>query len=254
MDFIVIYTCRGDMTNEPNPIIGPEGANSPRTPAVRLENVSRRFAEGRDIRTVFDQVSARFEKNEFAALVGKSGSGKSTLLNLISGIDKPDQGSVFVGDTCINAVGERERTLFRRDHIGFVFQFFHLIPVLTVMENVTLPMELAGASVRDARKAALFLLEKVGMDDRGDSFPDRLSGGEQQRVAIARALAHDPVLVLADEPTGNLDEATGRDILRLLLNLTRDAGKSLVMATHNPEMTATADRAFRIHDGKLTAS
>ena len=248
-----MYTCRGDMTSAQYHNSGPTGPGSARTPAVRLENVSRRFAEGRDIRTVFDQVNARFEENEFVALIGKSGSGKSTLLNLISGIDKPDEGAVFVGNTRINAVGERECTLFRRDHIGFVFQFFHLIPVLTVMENVTLPMELAGTSVRDARKAALYLLEKVGMDDRRDSFPDRLSGGEQQRVAIARALAHDPALVLADEPTGNLDETTGRDILRLLLNLTRDAGKSLVMATHNSEMTAMADRVFRIQGGKLVS-
>ncbi len=249
-----MYTCRGDMTSNQNHHSGPTDPNSSRTPAVRLENVSKCFTEGRDLRTVFDQLSIRFEEKEFVALAGKSGSGKSTLLNLISGIDKPDQGMVFVGDTCINAVGERERTLFRRDHIGFVFQFFHLIPVLTVMENVTLPMELAGASVHDARKAAVFLLEKVGMDDRRASFPDRLSGGEQQRVAIARALAHDPALVLADEPTGNLDETTGRDILRLLLDLTRDAGKSLVMATHNPEITTMADRVFRIQGGKLTAS
>ena len=249
-----MYTCLGDMTSIHNHNNSPTDPDNSRTPAVRLENVSKRFTEGHDLRTVFDQLSIRFEEKEFVALVGKSGSGKSTLLNLISGIDKPDQGAVFVGNTCINAVGERERTLFRRDHIGFVFQFFHLIPVLTVMENVTLPMELAGASVRDARKAAVFLLEKVGMDDRRASFPDRLSGGEQQRVAIARALAHDPALVLADEPTGNLDETTGRDILRLLLDLTRDAGKSLVMATHNPEMTAVADRVFRIQGGKLTAS
>ncbi len=218
---------------------------------IRLENVTKSFTEGLHSRVVIDRLSACFKDRDFVALVGKSGSGKSTLLNLISGIEKPASGDIFIGDTCITAVTERERTLFRRNHIGFVFQFFHLIPVLTVLENVTLPMELAGRNTRSARNTAMDLLERVGLDDRQKSFPDRLSGGEQQRVAIARALAHDPDLVLADEPTGNLDEETGRNVLRLLLRLTRDAGKSLVVATHNLEMVHLADRIFRIQEGRL---
>ncbi|RJP38496.1 MAG: ABC transporter ATP-binding protein [Desulfobacteraceae bacterium] len=229
----------------------PEKIQNRRNTAIRLENVSKTFSEGGHSRTVIDRVSAAFGDREFVALIGKSGSGKSTLLNLISGIDKPESGDIFIGETCITAVSERERTLFRRDHIGFVFQFFHLIPVLTVLENVTMPMELAGSSARASRNAAMSLLEKVGMDDRKDSFPDRLSGGEQQRVAIARALAHDPALILADEPTGNLDEETGRSVFQLLLGLTRDAGKSLVAATHNLDMADAADRVFRIQDGRL---
>jgi putative ABC transport system ATP-binding protein len=224
--------------------------NRPET-AIRLDNVSKHFIEGRHSRTVIDRVSASFGSSEFVVLIGKSGSGKSTLLNLVSGIDKPSTGDVFIGETCITAIGERERTLFRRDRIGFIFQFFHLIPVLTVLENVTMPMELSGRDALGARRTAMSLLAKVGMDDRQKSFPDRLSGGEQQRVAIARALAHDPDLVLADEPTGNLDEETGRKVLSLLLTLVRDAGKGLVVATHNPEMIDQADRIIRIQEGGL---
>lgn len=218
---------------------------------VQLEQVSKLFTEGRETRTVLSQVTASFDKGEFVTLLGKSGSGKSTLLNLISGIDKPTTGDIFVGNVCITALNERERTLFRRDHIGFVFQFFNLIPTLTVLENVTLPLELAGQSSREAQAAAMPLLEQVGLADRRDSFPDRLSGGEQQRVAIARALAHNPDLILADEPTGNLDEETGRRVLHLLLDLTQQAGKSLIMATHSPEIVPLADRVLRIHAGQL---
>ncbi|MFO8112788.1 MAG: ABC transporter ATP-binding protein [Desulfosalsimonadaceae bacterium] len=218
---------------------------------IHLKNVTKSFTEGPYSRIVIDRLSACFKDREFVALVGKSGSGKSTLLNLISGIDRPGSGDIFIDETCITAISERERTLFRRNHIGFVFQFFHLIPILTVLENVTLPMELAGRNPRNTRKTALSLLEKVGLDDRQKSFPDRLSGGEQQRVAIARALAHDPYLVLADEPTGNLDEETGRNVLRLLLRLTRDAGKTLLVATHNLEMVDMADRIFRVQEGGI---
>jgi putative ABC transport system ATP-binding protein len=146
---------------------------------------------------------------------------------------------------------ERERTLFRRRNIGFIFQFFNLIPTLSVLENVTLPLELGGAPVRDARRAAEPLLDAVGLLDRAATYPDKLSGGEQQRVAIARALIHDPLLVLADEPTGNLDEGTGGSVLALLDQLTRQAGKNLLMVTHNPESAARADRVFRLHQGRL---
>lgn len=221
------------------------------TPIVRLENLSKSFQEGGQDRLVLDRLNNVFYSGEFAVLLGRSGSGKSTLLNLIAGIEKPATGHIQVNGTTITALREREQTLFRRDHIGFVFQFFNLIPTLTVLENITLPQELAGKNRPKAEAAALTLLHQVGLADRRDTFPDKLSGGEQQRVAIARALAHDPLLVLADEPTGNLDEETGERVMNLLLTLTRQAGKTLIMATHNPEVVPFADRVFHIHEGKL---
>ncbi|MFW3113359.1 putative adhesion component transport ATP-binding protein ABC transporter [Mycobacterium haemophilum DSM 44634] len=184
-------------------------------------------------------------------LLGHSGSGKSTLLNLISGIEQPTAGDVIIGNFNITKMRERERTLFRRDQIGFVFQFFNLIPTLTVLENITLPQELAGVPQRKAANAARDLLEKVDMAGRERVLTDKLSGGEQQRVAICRALAHNPVLVLADEPTGNLDNKTGDKVLELLLELTRQAGKTLIMATHNPAVVYQADRVLYLHGGKL---
>jgi putative ABC transport system ATP-binding protein len=209
------------------------------------------FKEGGRYRKVLDDVAGEFLAGEFVVLLGKSGSGKSTLLNIISGIEKPAAGTVTINGVNITGLKERERTLFRRDQIGFVFQFFNLIPTLTVLENVTLPQELAGLSIEQASEGAMTLLARVGLADRLDSFPDKLSGGEQQRVAIARALAHDPLLVLADEPTGNLDEETGELVLALLLELTRSTEKCLIMATHNPEIVPLADRVFNIHDGRL---
>jgi putative ABC transport system ATP-binding protein len=220
-------------------------------PIVQIRGLSKEFEEGDRTRAVLDGVAAEFWPAELAVLLGKSGSGKSTLLNLISGIEKPTSGDVYIDGTAITRLSERDRTLFRRDHIGFVFQFFNLIPTLTVLENVTLPQELAGRYGLRSREKALALLEQVGLADRLTSFPDKLSGGEQQRVAIARALAHNPLLVLADEPTGNLDEETGQRVLSLLLELTRAAGKTLIMATHSPEAVPLADRVFSIHDGQL---
>lgn len=218
---------------------------------VHLENLSKSFQEGDRRRVVLQQLTSSFHEGQFAVLLGKSGSGKSTLLNLMSGIEKPTSGEVTINGVTITRLKERDRTLFRRDHIGFVFQFFNLIPTLTVLENVCLPQELAGRHGRTVTQAACHLLERVGLADRHDTFPDKLSGGEQQRVAIARALAHDPMLVLADEPTGNLDEETGQRVLTLLLELTRAAGKTLIMATHSAEVLPLADRVFRIHEGHL---
>jgi putative ABC transport system ATP-binding protein len=222
---------------------------STEAPVVRLHDLRKDFSEAGRVRTVLDGINLSIVNGEFVAMLGHSGSGKSTLLNLISGIEKPTSGSISIQDISITAFRERERTLFRRDHIGFVFQFFNLIPTLTVLENVTLPQELAGRDYRTSRKAGLDLLEQVGLADRRDTFPDKLSGGEQQRVALARALIHSPMLLLADEPTGNLDEVTGRHVLNLLLELTRHKGKTLIMATHNPDIAHLADRTFRIHDG-----
>lgn len=221
------------------------------TPIVRLTNLTKSFAEGRRQRLVLDDVTANFRRGDFVVILGKSGSGKSTMLNLISGIETPTAGDVYVAEEPITRLSERRRTLFRRDHIGFVFQFFNLIPTLTVMENITLPQELAGVSRTTAERSARGLLQRVGLAARRDTFPDRLSGGEQQRVAIARALAHDPMLVLADEPTGNLDSETGERVLRLLLELTREAGKTLIMATHSPDVVPFADKVCQILEGKL---
>lgn len=219
--------------------------------SVHIQHLTKTYQQGGRTRHILDAVNLDIYEGEFFVLLGKSGSGKSTLLNLISGIDEADGGSVVIGETDILNLNERERTLFRRDHIGIVFQFFNLIPTLTVLENIILPLELRGANRRTATQSGEVLLQRVGLADRADTFPDKLSGGEQQRVAIARALIHEPTLVLADEPTGNLDEETGRAVLQLLLELTRDAGKTLLMATHNPEIVPLANRVCRIHDGKL---
>jgi putative ABC transport system ATP-binding protein len=194
------------------------------------------------------------QRGEFVALVGASGSGKSTLLNLLSGIDGADSGAIWVDGRNLIALNEAERTLFRRQHIGFVFQFFNLLPTLTVIENAALPLELAGASAKDAARKAQELLALVGLGERADSYPDVLSGGEQQRVALARALVHDPILVLADEPTGNLDEDTGAQVMDLLEQLTRQAGRNLVMATHNLDNARRADRVMHVREGKLVES
>jgi putative ABC transport system ATP-binding protein len=218
---------------------------------IRLIGLSKSYREGDRTRIVLDNASADFVRGEFTALLGRSGSGKSTLLNLISGIDEPDAGQVWVGPQELTRLNERERTLFRRRNIGFVFQFFNLIPTLNVMDNVTLPLELNGASPRVARKAAEPLLDAVSLLDRNTTSPDKLSGGEQQRVAIARALISDPMVVLADEPTGNLDEANGQSVLSLLDRLTRQAGKNLIMVTHSPESAALADRVYQLHNGAL---
>lgn len=222
-----------------------------RQPIVQLSNLSWTFREGETRQQVLDHITFDFEPGEFVALLGQSGSGKSTLLNLISGIEKPTTGDVTINGFAITQKTERDRTLFRRDQIGIVFQFFNLIPTLTVLENITLPQELAGVSQRKAAVVARDLLEKVGMADRERTFPDKLSGGEQQRVAISRALAHNPMLVLADEPTGNLDSDTGDKVLDVLLDLTRQAGKTLIMATHSPSMTQHADRVVNLQGGRL---
>ena len=221
------------------------------TPFIRLENLSKSFREGAHTRLVLRDASATFARGEFAAVLGRSGTGKSTLLNIISGIDQADSGSVWLEGQNMVALDERARTLFRRQNIGFVFQFFNLISTLTVWENVMLPLELKSVPSGEADHRAGSLLDGVELLDRRDTFPDRLSGGEQQRVAIARALVHDPLLVLADEPTGNLDEETGHQVLMLLDRLTRQAGKNLILVTHSAEGAAYADRVLHLKDGRL---
>jgi len=221
------------------------------SPLVELDALTKSYREGNQERTVLQDVSLRLAKGDFSVLMGRSGAGKSTLLNLISGIDRPTSGRVRIGDTDLTDKTETERTRFRRAHVGFVFQSFNLISTLTVGENVRLPLELAGESPRADRDRAESMLDRVGLADRADQFPDRLSGGEQQRVAVARALAHEPLLVLADEPTGNLDYDTGQAVLTLLSDLVTDTGTTLLVATHDPEVLPRADRVLHLHGGTL---
>jgi putative ABC transport system ATP-binding protein len=218
---------------------------------IKLDNVTKRYEEAGVERTILHDVSMEFGCGEFTVLLGRSGSGKSTLLNLIGGIDEPSAGDVLIDGQSITRMSDTERTLFRRRHIGFIFQAFNLIPTLSVLENVMLPLELAGRPSSVVKQRARELLDQVGLSHRIDAFPDRLSGGEQQRVAIARALINDPLVVLADEPTGNLDYDTGRLVLDLLDTLTRKAGKNLVMVTHSEEVIGVADRVLRLKEGKL---
>lgn len=218
---------------------------------VQLKNLNKSYTEGKQSRTILNKVNATFNTGEFILILGQSGSGKSTLLNLISGIDAPDSGDIIVNGLTINRLNERQRTLFRREHLGFIFQFFNLIPTLTVFENITLTMQL-NSGVNQARAQQVqHLLDRVGLSHRQNAFPDRLSGGEQQRVAILRAIAHNPTLLLADEPTGNLDEGTGQNIITLLLELTRQANKTLIMASHNPDIIPLADKVYRVKNGEL---
>lgn len=218
---------------------------------VQLQNVTKKFIEAGKERHVLKGVSVDFHEAEFALVLGKSGSGKSTLLNLVAGIDEPESGYVVIDGTNITTLSEHDRTLFRRDNLGIVFQFFNLIPTLTVLENVMLPYELRGAARKQTEKQARELLDRVGLPDRANTFPDKLSGGEQQRVAIARALVHEPRLILADEPTGNLDGDTGESVLNLLLDLTRAMGRTLIMVTHSMDVVPLADRVFRLQNGVL---
>ncbi len=218
---------------------------------LRLVDVSKGYREGGQEHLILSHAFLEVSEGESVAILGKSGTGKTTLLNLIGGIDRVDGGQVYLGEVCLTGLDENRRTLFRRKNIGFVFQFFNLIPTLTVWENVTLPLNLNGQDSPENLQRAAGLLDKVGLDDRRKAFPDRLSGGEQQRVAIVRALVHDPQLILADEPTGNLDEETGRMVLGLLEQLTRGLGKTLILVTHSREAAAHADRILHLHNGRF---
>ncbi len=218
---------------------------------IHIHNLSKTYQEGDSQRTVLQQLQAEIQQGEIIILLGRSGSGKSTFLNLLAGIDLPSQGAIRIDGVTLTSLTERKRTWFRRQHIGFVFQFFNLIPTLTVEENLLLPLELNMPRFQIDRKAAHPLLHQLGLGDRGQSFPDRLSGGEQQRVAIARALIHNPKLILADEPTGNLDAETSGVVLDLLHHLIRDAGKTMIIATHSEDVAHIGDRVFAIRDGSL---
>ena len=240
-----------DMTEASSP---PARESADRRVEIQLRGVERRFLEGDREHRVLDGVDADFGRGEIIALRGRSGSGKSTLLNLIGGIDAPDAGEIVVAGIELTGLAERERTLFRRRHIGFVYQAFNLVPTLSVADNIRLVLELNNVSQHESRQRIDELLEAVGLGDRAASFPDVLSGGEQQRVAIARALSHRPAVLLADEPTGNLDESTADSVVELLTTLTRSTGSTMIMATHSTTLASTCDRTFELHNGKLVES
>jgi putative ABC transport system ATP-binding protein len=218
---------------------------------LTIRQLSRSFREGSRVHHVLDRLDAEVRPAERVAIMGRSGSGKSTLLNLISGIDRADGGTVEIDGREVSSLGEPARTRFRRAHVGFVYQFFNLIPTLDVAENVRLVLELNGVRGAAARTRSLAALESVGLGSRAHSAVDQLSGGEQQRVAIARALVHEPKLLLADEPTGNLDDQTAGEVLPVLLALTRSRGATLVMVTHDEALAATADRVLELREGRL---
>ena len=224
---------------------------TPLSDLLSLNNVSHGYLEAGARREVLLGVNLRIQTGEQLALVGQSGSGKSTLMHLIGGLDAPLSGEIYFENNDLAAMREPERTLWRRQNVGFIYQFFNFIPTLTVLENVMLPLELNGTPESIGRQAALYLLSEVGLADRAESYPDRLSGGEQQRVAIIRALIHQPRLVLADEPTGNLDAATGEQVLDLLDRLVRAKGHTLILVTHSAEVAKRADRIVRLVDGQL---
>ena len=216
---------------------------------IQLQNVSKWFLEGTTKHTVLNQVDLKIGEGKIIILYGKSGSGKSTLLNIISGIDLPDQGQVSIDGADITQMTERKRTLVRRNKIGFIFQFFNLIPTLTVEENLLLPLELIGKD-HQSEKIESFLQE-VGIGEKKNIYPDKLSGGEQQRVAIARALIHEPDIILADEPTGNLDYDTGLQIVDLLDRVVKKKGKTMIMVTHSRDVIGLADCIYSLKEGKL---
>ncbi len=218
---------------------------------IELSDVSRTVSSGATPLTILHPTSFEIARGRTVAIAGPSGSGKSTLLGLMAGLDTPTTGSVRIDGVNITQLGEEALARLRGEKIGIVFQFFHLLPSLTALENVLVPMELSG--VTGARQRANALLADVGLTGRGHHYPSQLSGGEQQRVAIARALANDPPLLLADEPTGNLDSGTGRQVIDLLISMNRDQRRTLVLVTHDPELAAVADEVIALRDGRVVS-
>ncbi len=216
---------------------------------IELREVSKTVTSGTEPLTILHPLTTTIPRGQFVAVVGPSGSGKSTLLGLIAGLDAPSGGSVVIDGVDITRLGEDALAKLRGERIGFVFQFFHLIPSLTAYENVAVPLEIRGDPNADAKARAL--LEEVGLTGRAHHYPSQLSGGEQQRVALARALANDPPIVLADEPTGNLDSANGRHIMDLLRSVHRSRGTTLVLVTHDAELAALADARIALRDGRV---
>jgi putative ABC transport system ATP-binding protein len=219
---------------------------------IELKGVSKTVPSGTGMLTILHPLDLVVPAGRVVAITGASGSGKSTLLGLIAGLDAPSTGSILVDGTDITSLSEDALARLRGTRIGFVFQFFHLLPSLTAFENVLVPIEIAGGP--DPARRAASLLAEVGLSDRGHHYPSQLSGGEQQRVAIARALANDPPILLADEPTGNLDSTTGRHVIDLLLQIHRSRQSTLILVTHDPEIAAIADMTIALRDGRIIGS
>jgi putative ABC transport system ATP-binding protein len=218
---------------------------------IEIRNLSMRLASGGRELLILDDITLDIPEKQFVAIVGPSGSGKSTLLGLIAALDSPTSGAIRIHNLDITRLPEDQAAAFRLQHIGYVFQSFHLIPNLTALENVAVPLELAGNP--DAPANAAELLRMVGLHERIGHYPVQLSGGEQQRVALARAFANRPSVLLADEPTGNLDSTTGRQVIELLIGLNRDYGSTLVLVTHDPDLAARADRVITLQDGRVAS-
>ena len=220
-------------------------------PLIRIRGLAKSYHRGEQDIAVLLGIDLDVAAGEFVALMGPSGSGKSTLLNLIAGIDQPSAGTIQIGGVDIATLGEGELADWRAAHVGFIFQFYNLIPVLSAFENVELPLLLTGLSARQRRERVTQVLALVALSDRADHLPSELSGGQQQRVAIARALVGDPTLIVADEPTGDLDRATGEEVLSLLEQLVAELGKTIVMVTHDPKAAARAQRLVHLEKGVL---
>jgi putative ABC transport system ATP-binding protein len=218
---------------------------------LEVLGLKKSYPSGGIYQVVIDNLSLTIKHGEVVALLGASGSGKTTLLNLLSGIDSPDSGTVKIDNTDLHSLNETNRTLLRRQKLGFVFQFFNLIPTLTVAENIALPLQLLSRPAAEIVHVTSSLLNKVGLHGVEGRYPETLSGGEQQRIAIARAVAHQPLLLLADEPTGNLDEATGLNIIQLLNSLAREQKISMLLVTHSQQVADSADRILTLQQGKL---
>ncbi len=218
------------------------------TALVHVGNVSRHYSNGVK---ALDGVTISLDEGEFASIVGKSGSGKSTLLHILGGLDRPDSGTVSVNGSVMDFSSRKDLVLHRRNTVGFIFQQFFLIPTFNALENVEYPLLFRGTPGRERRERAVRLLDLVGLEKRSTHYPSQLSGGEQQRVAVARALAGDPLLVLADEPTGNLDSGTGTEIIALMREINRERGISFLVVTHDADLAAEADRTIQLLDGRV---
>lgn len=222
-------------------------------PIVEIRNLYKSYRRGNQILPVLSDISLDIQEGEFLALMGPSGSGKTTLLNLIAGIDQPDEGVIRVGGIDITTLSETDLAQWRALHVGFIFQFYNLIPVLTAFENVELPLLLTGLSKKERRAHVEVALQVVSLDDRMDHSPGQLSGGQQQRVAIARAIVTDPAILVADEPTGDLDRVSANDVLELMERLVHELGKTIIMVTHDPRAAGKAHLLQHLDKGILNA-
>ncbi len=218
---------------------------------LKAAGLKKYYGKGEALVRALDGVDLEIERGKFTAIIGTSGSGKSTLLNMLGGLDTPSEGSIQIGNTELAKLNSEQATIFRRNHIGFIFQNYNLVPVLSVWENIVFPISLDGR--RPDEKFILEIVRLLGLEKKLDSLPNNLSGGQQQRVAIARALASKPAIILADEPTGNLDSKTSDDVIGLLKMTGKEFNQTIVMITHNPEIAQMADRVVRIEDGRIVS-